>query len=417
MGSTIAEKILASHSDRAVVRPGEYIWARVDETNAVQEPLVLKGIKELGIDKVFDPERVYSTIDHSSPPQDIAHADSTQFLRDWTHRVGSNFYEIGRHGIQHHVLPESGYVRPGELIMMADSHSTTYGAFNAASACATLESVFVIATGTSWFRVPESIRIEFVGELPEAVLGKDIILDIARRHGTDFALYKSVEYGGPGLHSMKLHDRWTISNMGVELGAKFAICEADDVIYRFLEGRTDRPYTPVFPDADATYSYSEQIDLSKLEPLVALPGDPSNGIPVSSVDRGTKVNQVFIGSCSEGRFENFELAARVLKGRKVHPDVRLLASPGSQAVWRECLQAGIWDTFTEAGALVMHSTCGPCQGGHLGVLGAGEVCVSTGPRNFAGRMGDPTALIYEANAAVAAAAAVAGEITDPRDFL
>jgi 3-isopropylmalate/(R)-2-methylmalate dehydratase large subunit len=280
-----------------------------------------------------------------------------------------------------------------------------------------MESVFVIVTGTCWFRVPESIRINFVGTLADAVLGKDVVLDLARRHGTDFALYQSIEYGGPGLHSMALHDRWTLSNMGIELGAKFAICEPDEVIYDFLVGRTDRPYTPVLPDADATYSYIEQVDLSKLEPLVALPGDPSNGIPVTEVVPGTKVDQVFIGSCAEGRFENFEMAARVLKGRKVHPDVRLIASPGSQAVWQECLRAGLWEIFTEAGALVMHSTCGPCQGGHLGVLASKEVCVSTGPRNFAGRMGHPEALIYEANAAVAAAAAVAGEIVDPRDFL
>jgi 3-isopropylmalate/(R)-2-methylmalate dehydratase large subunit len=421
MGMTIAEKILARHAGRERVSPGEYVWAKVDETN-LMPPVAgaefTKIFDELGVTEVFDPDRVYATIDHSSPPADIANAGAAAELRRIVKRYGiKNFFDIGRQGIQHHVFPENGYVRPGELVLMADSHSTTYGAFNVASTASNIDAVFVAITGMCWFRVPESIRFSLLGELPKGVLGKDVVLEIARRYGTDVALYKSIEFTGPGAREMALAHRWSIANMGVELGAKFALFEADEAVNEFLRDKTSIPYEPVSADLDARYEAEYSLNLSNLEPIVALPGDPGNGVPVSQVPDGIRVDQVFIGSCNEGRVENFEIAAEILKGREVHPDVRLIASPGSQEVWKECSRKGIWDTFTEAGALVAHSTCGPCMGSHLGVLTAKEVCVSTGPRNFRGRMGHPDSEVYLANSATAAAAAVAGTVVDPRGFL
>ena len=312
--------------------------------------------------------------------------------------------------------PERGFVRPGELIAMVDSHSTTYGAFNAASCAIYMDAVYVLIKGELWFKVPETIKFNITGALPGWCTGKDIILRVAGLYGTDVALYKAIEFTGPVIKDLSLPGRWTICNMAAELGAKFAIMEADEKVYDFLKGRTDKPFTPVSPDPDAQYSAVYDVDVTGLSPQVACPHDPSN---VKNVEdcRGIKFDQALIGSCTNGRLEDFETAARILKGRKVHPDVRLLIIPASMEVWRAAMQAGYFDILTEAGALICHPTCGPCAGQHLGVLASGERCLSTTNRNFQGRMGSPQSEVYLASPATVAASAITGEITDPRPYL
>ena len=329
-----------------------------------------------------------------------------------------NFFEYGRGGILHQVFAENGMYAPGELVAQADSHSTAGGVFNACVTNANLDSVHVLAFGELWFRVPETVRVVLDGRLPEWCVGKDVILKVAAELGTDFGLYRSVEYVGPVASQMTMAQRWTISNMGVEIGAKFALFEADEKTDAFLSGRVDRPYEGVSSDSDASVETEHRFDLSDLVPMVARPGDPGNGVPVESVrSEAVKGDQAFLGSCTNARLEDLEVAARILKGRQVHPDVRMLVSPSSQAVFGEALRAGYLETLLDAGALVEHSTCGPCYGGHLGVLGDGETCVSTSNRNFQGRMGSPSSNVWLSSPATVAASAVTGVITDPREFL
>ncbi|MGE4485906.1 MAG: aconitase/3-isopropylmalate dehydratase large subunit family protein [Oscillospiraceae bacterium] len=412
MGMTMVEKILASHSGREKVVPGEYVWAKIDETNAMTD--TFEDIERLGVKCVFDPDKVYCVSDHSAPPANIGTAESVKKLRGYMDKYHiKNWFEYGRHGIVHQLNPEKGFVRPGELIAMIDSHSTTYGAFNAASCAIYMDAVYVLIKGELWFKVPETINFNVTGKLPEFCMGKDIIIKIAGMFGTDAAIYKAVEFTGQAISDLSLSGRWTMCNMAAELGAKFAIMEADEKVYEFLKGRTDKPFTPVSPDPDANYSAVCNIDITGMSPQVACPHDPSNVKPVEEV-AGTKFHQALIGSCTNGRLEDFEMAARILKGRKVHPSVRLLIIPASMEVWTAAMKAGYFDVFTEAGALVCHPTCGPCAGQHLGVLASGEVCISTTNRNFQGRMGSPGSEVYLASPATVAASAIAGVIADPR---
>ncbi|MDP7620250.1 MAG: aconitase/3-isopropylmalate dehydratase large subunit family protein, partial [Dehalococcoidia bacterium] len=324
----------------------------------------------------------------------------------------------GRGGILHQVFAEHGMYAPGDLIAQGDSHSTSGGVFNACVTNANLDAVHILAFGELWFRVPESVRVVLNGTLPAWCVGKDVILKLASELGTDYGLYKSVEYVGPVARQMSLAQRWTVSNMGVEVGAKFSIFEADEKVDEFLAGRVDRAYDHVTADPDATYETEYEFDLSDLTPMVARPGDPGNGVPVESVQpERVKVDQAFLGSCTNARLEDLEVAARILDGKQVHPDVRMLVSPSSQEVFGEALKAGHLETLAKAGALVEHSTCGPCYGGHLGVLGEGETCISSSNRNFPGRMGSPLADVWLASPATVAASAIAGEITDPREYL
>jgi 3-isopropylmalate/(R)-2-methylmalate dehydratase large subunit len=414
MGMTIAEKILASHSGKAIVRPGEYVWATIDETNA--EPETFESLEKLGIQKVFDPDRIFVVSDHLAPPANIPSAEAVATLRRGVQKYGiKHWFEYGRHGILHQLFPEQGFVQPGDLIAMVDSHSTTYGAFNAASCAIYVEAIHILITGRLWFRVPETIKFEIQGKMPPLCVGKDVILKIAAEYGTDVAIYKSIEFQGPAVRTMSLASRITMCNMGSELGAKFAIVEADEKTFDFLRGRTSKPYTPVFADPDACYESIYTVDITKLTPMVALPHDPSNSKPVTEA-KGIKIHQAFIGACTNGRQEDLEMAAKILKGRKVHPSVRLIVSPASMEVWKDALEAGWLKTFIDAEALVCHPTCGPCAGQHLGILAAGERCLSTTNRNFQGRMGSPDSEVFLANAATVAASAIAGEIADPREF-
>ncbi len=420
MGMTMAEKILANHSGRKVVKPGEYLWASIDGTAATLS--APEKLERYGVEKLFDPDRVYSVEDHLALPPSVVAANSMVALRKMVRKYGiKNFFEYGRHGILHELFPQYGYVSPGDLIASSDSHSTSYGCFNVASCPINEEAAYVLSRGRLWFRVPHSIKFILTGTLPGPdgfVVGKDIILRIAGEYGTEVGLYRSVEFEGPVVHQMSMASRFTMSNMGIEIGAKFAIFPCDDKTLEYLEGKMKRPAQPVSADPDAVYEADYKLDVTDMPPYVACPHDPGNSVPVTDVDsQRIKVNQAFIGSCTNGRLEDFRMAARILKGRKVHPDVRLIASPASQLIWLDCLKEGIWDVFAEAEALVTHSTCGPCFGGHLGLLGDNEVCISATNRNFQGRQGSPQAAVYLANPATVAASAVEGYITDPRKFL
>ena len=415
MGMTIAEKILAEHAGADSVKPGQYIWCKVDATSGHR----LGELEALGVDRVWDKDKVFMVDDHQAPPPTIAAANKVKEVRRLIKKYDiANFFEYGRGGILHQVFAENGMYAPGELIAQCDSHSTAGGVFNACVTNANLDAVHVLAFGELWFRVPESVRVVLNGKLPSWCVGKDVILKVASQLGTDFGLYKSVEYIGPVASQMTMAQRWTITNMGVEVGAKFALFEGDEKTDAFLEGRIDRPYQHVTSDPDASYSAEYEFDLSDLTPMVARPGDPGNGVPVESV-RGEKVkiDQAFLGSCTNARLEDLEVAAKIVEGNSIHPDVRMLVSPSSQTVFGEALKAGFLETLVNAGALVEHSTCGPCYGGHLGILGDGETCISTSNRNFTGRMGSPLSHVWLASPATVAASALAGEIVDPREYL
>jgi 3-isopropylmalate/(R)-2-methylmalate dehydratase large subunit len=412
---TIAEKILARHAGRASVTPGEYVWCKVDATSGH----LLGALERLGVEEVWDPDRVYMVDDHLAPPPSVGAANAAKEMRRLAAKYEiTNFFEFGRGGILHQLFPEQGMIAPGELIAMGDSHSTSGGVFNACSTNAGIDALYVLAFGELWFRVPHTVQVRLNGTLPAWCVGKDVILHVAGSLGTDFGLYRSVEYVGPVASHMTLAQRWTIANMGVEVGAKFAIFECDDTVRSWLRGRVDRDYEPVAADPDARYEAIHEFDLSNLEPMVAFPHDPGNvhGVTEAEVHE-VRIDQAFLGSCTNARLEDLEVAAAILKGNQVHRDVRMLVSPASQEVYREALANGTLQVLAEAGCLVEHSTCGPCFGGHLGVIGDGEVCISSSNRNFQGRMGSALGSVYLASPATVAASAIAGKIVDPRKFL
>lgn len=417
MPQTISEKILARSSSRPSVKPGDFVWARVDQTNA--GPNELKLLDQLGVKRLANPDAVWAVSDHYAPATDEHFANQDNLLRKYVRQYGiRNFFEYGRHGIAHQLYGEQGAMLPGTVSAMSDSHSTSGGVFNCFATPIGSETAFVLATGLVWLRVPETVRVDLIGRLPELCYGKDVVLSVLRDLAGDRCLYRAVEFGGAGLRDLTMDSRWTLTNMGIELGAKAAICEFDDRVAEYLAPRTQRAYEPVAPDAGCDYAVRHTVDLSALEPLVACPDDPANVHTVREVEGwGVKVSQVFLGSCTNGREEDLEIAARMLRGRRVHPDVRMIVSPASQTVWRHAASAGWLETLAEAGALVAHSTCGPCFGGHLGVLGEGDVCMSSSNRNFKGRMGSADASVYLGSAATVAAAALEGRIVDPRTVM
>jgi len=422
MGATMAEKIIAAHCGSDVVRPGEYVWCNVDGTAILGYYPVRQRLKELGVQRLFNPDRIYVVEDHLAPPSTVAVANAVADTRKLVREYGlDNFFEYGRHGVLHELFPHRGYVSPGDLIVSMDSHSTSYGCFNVASTPINEELVYVLVTGRIWLRVPQTIRFNISGKLPgpeSFVVGKDVILRIAGEYGTDVALYKAAEFHGPAVPDLSMASRFSMANMGVEIGAKFAIFPCDDKTLEYLDGKMKRPPRAVAPDPDAKYEAVYSLDVTDMPPYAAKPHDPGNSVPITEVEADSvKIDQAFLGSCTNGRMEDFRMAARILRGHKVHPDVRLIATPASQDIWRQCMDEGLWDIFSEAGAMVTHSTCGACSGMHMGLLGDGEVCVSSGNRNFQGRMGSPKAFVYLANPATVAASAVTGYITDPRRFL
>jgi 3-isopropylmalate/(R)-2-methylmalate dehydratase large subunit len=416
MGMTIAEKILAKKSGLEKVMPGQFLTAHVDLIMTGETPAeIYKAFKQIGIERVWDPSKIVALTDHRIPARNIADAENDVLKRKFVHEFKiEHWYDIGRGGICHQILPEKGHVLPGTLIVGADSHTTSYGAFNSAGTGTQAPEVYwVAAKGELWFRVPETYQFRLDGELPRRVVGKDVILKIAGQYGTDFAMYKSLEFVGTAVERMSLSDRWTIANMGVEVGAKFALFEADAKTLEFLKGRTQASFTPVKSDPDAHYEKVYEMEVGELEPQVACPHDVGNVKPVTEV-AGVAIDQGFIGSCTGGRLEDLTAAAEILKGKKIHPRVRLIVIPASMEVYREAIDRGVLKTLVEAEAIVSGPTCGPCAGHHVGILASGERCISASNRNFRGRMGSPGSELYLASPATVAASALAGEIADPR---
>lgn len=417
MGMTITEKILANHADKKEVFPGELVFVKLDFilANDITGPLAIKEFEKIGVDKVFDTERIALIPDHSTPNKDIKSALQSKILRDFAkkHKI-KYYYEVGRVGIEHALLPEEGLVLPGDCIIGADSHTCTYGALGAFSTgVGSTDLAYAMATGEIWLKVPESMKFIYYGKLPKWVTGKDIILFTIGKIGVDGARYKAMEFTGEVIRSLSMSDRLTICNMAIEAGAKNGIIEPDEVTLEYIRDRAKRSYTIYKSDEDANYKEIYEWDVSDLEPVVAFPHLPSNVKKISEISKDIFIDQVYIGSCTNGRIEDLRLAAKILKGQKVHPDVRLIVTPATPKTYMEALKEGLIEIFLEAGASITPPSCGPCLGGHLGVLAEGERAVATTNRNFVGRMGHPKSEVYLANPAVAAASAVLGRIAAP----
>ena len=415
---TMAEKILAAHAGLDEVKPGQLIECDLDLVlaNDVTAPLAIKTAREI-TDAVFDADKIALVPDHYAPNKDIKSAEQAKIVREFAREQGiSHYYEVGCMGVEHALLPEQGVVGPGDLIIGADSHTCTYGALGAFSTgVGSTDAGVGMAVGKAWFKVPETVLIKVDGALAAGVTGKDVILHIIGMIGVDGALYKAIEFVGGAIEGLSMDERLTICNMAVEAGAKAGLIPVDDVARAYLDGRVERPYTVHASDPDAEYSQVIEIDAADIVPTVAFPHLPSNTRPVSEA-RDARIDQAVIGSCTNGRLEDMRQAAAVLKGRKVAPGVRCIVIPATQKVYRQCIEEGLTDIFLDANCAVSTPTCGPCLGGHMGVLAAGERAVTTTNRNFVGRMGHPDSEVYLASPAVAAASAVLGHIGLPEDL-
>ena len=416
MGMTMTQKILAAHADLDHVAAGQLINARLDMVlaNDITGPVSINEFDKAGFDSVFDRRRVSLVMDHFTPNKDIKSAEQCKKCRTFAKRFDlENFYDVGEMGIEHALLPEKGLVCAGEAIIGADSHTCTYGALGAFSTgVGSTDLAAGIATGEAWFKVPPAIRFNLTGQLSEFVSGKDVILHIIGQIGVDGALYKSMEFTGPGVASLSMEDRLCICNMAIEAGGKNGIFPVDDITKEYMKDRVSRPYTVYEADADAEYEQTYEINLSEIRPTVSFPHLPENTRTIDEVG-DIPIDQVVIGSCTNGRLSDMKAAAEILKGRHVAKGVRAIIIPATQQVYKDSIHAGYIDTFLDAGCIVSTPTCGPCLGGHMGILAAGERCVATTNRNFVGRMGDTTSEVYLASPAVAAASAVAGKISGP----
>ena len=420
MAMTITEKILAAHAGRKSVRPGEFIYADVDIAmgNDLTAPIAIARLAEAGIPRVWDPERIALVPDHFTPAKDIASAEQAKILRDFArrHRL-THWWEVGQVGIEHALLPEQGVVGPGDLVIGADSHTCTYGAVGAfATGVGSTDLAAAMATGKVWLRVPESMKLVFRGTRGPWVVGKDLILHVIGQIGVSGAIYRAMEFAGPVIEHLAMDDRLTTCNMAVEAGAKSGIIPPDQVTRSYVAGRLEREPRYYQSDPDAEYAQVLEWDISDLGPLVACPNLPQNVRPAEEL-RGVRLDQVVIGSCTNGRLSDLEVAARILKGRRVADGLRCLIFPATPAIEREALRRGWFETFLEAGAVVSPPTCGPCLGGHMGILAAGERALATTNRNFVGRMGHPKSEVYLSNPAVAAASAVKGRIAHPDEVM
>ena len=412
---TLVEKILAEHSDNKEVSPGEFINVRVDlvMANDITAPIAIREFKRLGVDRVFDPNKVVMVPDHFVPNKDIASAEQAKMMREFAREQGVTYFEVGEMGIEHVLLPEQGLVLPGEVAIGADSHTCTYGALGTfATGMGSTDIAAAMATGDIWMKVPPTIRLIYHGSPGEWVGGKDLILHTIGDIGVDGALYSAIEFAGEAIEALSMDSRFTMANMAIEAGAKAGIFGVDNKTQLYVKSRAERSYLVYEPDNDAKYSNVIEYDVSDIEPQIALPHSPANVRPVSQVEN-VEIDQVVIGSCTNGRIEDMRVAAQILKGRKIHPGVRCFIIPGSQQVYLDALAEGMLGVFIRAGAVVSTPTCGPCLGGHMGVLADGEKCVSTTNRNFVGRMGSTKSEVYLANPAVAAASAVMGKIASP----
>ncbi|MEM1530190.1 MAG: homoaconitase large subunit [Candidatus Bathyarchaeia archaeon] len=419
-GMNISEKILAHASEKEYVKPGEIVDAKVDMAmiNEITGPLAIQIFKRIGLERVWDNQRIVLVLDHQVPADSVKSAELHKIMRMFAKEQNIPFlYDVGDGGICHQVMVEKGHVRPGELIVGADSHTCTYGALGAfATGIGSTEMAAVFATGKLWLRVPSTIRIDVTGVFGEFVTPKDLILYVIGEIGADGAIYKAIEFTGPTIRQMSISGRLTLCNMAVEMGAKTGIIEPDEKTIQYVRERTDKPFRIFRSDPDARYEKTMEFNVDNLEPMVACPHSVDNVKPVKDVE-GVEIDQAFLGSCTNGRLEDLEVAARILKGRHVKKGVRMLVTPASSEVYLEALRSGLLEVFVRAGAYVCNPACGACFGGHMGLLAAGEVCISSSNRNFIGRMGSPEAKIYLASPATVAASAVVGKITDPRRFL
>lgn len=419
MGMTMTQKILAAHAGLERVQPGQLIQAKLDIVmgNDITTAVAIPEFEKTGAKKVFDQEKVVIVLDHFTPNKDIKAAIQCKACRDFATDKGiRHFYDVGEMGIEHALLPEKGIVVPGDVIIGADSHTCTYGALGAFSTgVGSTDMAIGMATGEAWFKVPGAIQFQITGKMPPYVSGKDLILHIIGMIGVDGALYKSMEFTGDGIQEISMDGRFTIANMAIEAGAKNGIFPVDELTRQYVKEHSNREIAVFEADADAEYEQVYTIDLSTLKPTVAFPHLPENTKTVEEAG-DVKIHQVVIGSCTNGRFEDMQMAADILRGRHVASGVRTIVIPATQKIYLDCIQAGIVEDIIRAGAIFSTPTCGPCLGGHMGILAPGERCISTTNRNFVGRMGHVDSEVYLASPAVAAASAITGRITDPREL-
>ncbi len=420
MGMTLTEKILARKAGKEAVQPGDFLEIEPDLglANDITAPLAIEEFEKAGARSVKFPERTFLVPDHFTPNKDILSAQQVKQLRDFSRaHEGVRFFEQGEVGVEHALLPEMGAIVPGMAVIGADSHTCTYGALGAFSTgVGSTDLAGFLLTGKAWLRVPQTIRVIFNGALKPWVTGKDLILALIGKISVSGAAYRSLEIGGPVIRELSVESRLCMANMAIEAGAKNGIFEADDAVEKYLKGRTDRAWERLSPDPDAEYERTVEIDAGALEPLVAFPHLPENVRPASSAP-GIVIDQVVIGSCTNGRIEDMRIAAQILKKNKVARGVRCIIIPATVAVYRKALEEGLFDVFLDAGAVISPPTCGPCLGGHMGILASGERCVSTTNRNFVGRMGHRTSEVYLASPATAAASAVLGRIASPEEVM
>lgn len=418
MGMTMTQKILAAHAGLDHVEAGQLIEAKLDVVmaNDITGPMAVPVFNQMA-DKVFDKEKVVLVPDHFTPNKDIKSAENSKSIREFAKNQGlTHYYEVGQMGIEHAILPEKGITVAGECIIGADSHTCTYGALGAFSTgVGTTDIATGMATGELWFKVPSAIKFVLTGTPSRYVSGKDIIIHIIGRIGVDGALYKSMEFTGDGIQSLTMDDRFTMANMAIEAGAKNGIFIVDERAEAYMKEHSEKSYTIYEADEDAAYDEVVEVDLAKVRPTVAFPHLPGNAKTIDEIEamEPIRIDQVVIGSCTNGRMEDMRRAAAVLEGHKVHPDVRVMVIPATQKIYKQCIKEGLVDIFIDAGCAFNTPSCGPCMGGHMGVLAAGEKCVSTTNRNFVGRMGHVDSLIYLASPEVAAASAIAGYIANP----
>jgi len=416
MGMTISQKILADHAGKNCVEPGELVNCKLDAVmgNDVTAPVAIAEFMKLGLKKVYDEEKVILIPDHFTPNKDIKSAEQCKIMRNFARQYNiKNYFEIGQMGIEHCLLPEQGLILPGELIIGADSHTCTYGALGAfATGVGSTDMAAGMATGEVWFKVPDTIKFIYYGKIPEWVGGKDLILHTIGDIGVDGALYKTMEFTGEAISALSMDSRFTMANMAIEAGGKNGIIEPDEITLAYVNQRAKRSFKLYKSDDDASYCDVREYDVSKLEPIVAFPHLPENAKKVSEA-AGITIDQVVIGSCTNGRLEDLEIAAKIMAGKKVHPELRAIILPGTQEIYLEAVRRGYVESFIKAGAVVSTPTCGPCLGGHMGILAKGERALATTNRNFVGRMGHPESEVYLSSPAVAAASAVKGKITPP----
>ena len=418
MGMTMTQKILAAHCGESSVKAGQLVNAKLDVVlgNDITTPVAINEFEKAGFDSVFDRTRINIVLDHFVPNKDIKSATQSKQCRDFANKYDIlHFFDVGEMGVEHALLPEQGIVTAGDCIIGADSHTCTYGALGAFSTGGgSTDMAAGMAKGMLWFKVPSAIKVVLKGKLPRFVSGKDVILHLIGQIGVDGALYKSLEFAGEGVAELTMDDRFTIANMAIEAGAKNGIFPVDEVCEAYLKGRSQRPWVKYEADPDAEYEQTVTIDLDALEPTVSYPHLPENTHPARE-GGNIKIDQIVIGSCTNGRIEDMQAAYEVLKGRHIAKGVRGIIIPATMAVYKECLLRGYTEAFIDAGCIVSTPTCGPCLGGYMGILAAGERCVSTTNRNFVGRMGHVDSEVYLASPATAAASAITGYITDPRE--